>query len=67
MFSNYHKKYRNILKSMKGRNDIAKKVKSKEFKNQADRILCDLHMQVQIFSECNCVEKKKYQKENKHS
>ena len=61
MFSNYHKKYKNILKSINGRNNSAKfNEKSKEFKNQSNKTLFDISTcKCKLFSECNCVRERK--------
>ena len=61
MISDYHSKYRNILKSMKGKKDNAKfKDNCSEFKSHADKTLFHISScKCRSFSVCSCARDRK--------
>ena len=61
MISDYHSKYRNILKSIKGKKDNAKfKDKCSEFKRHADKTLFDISgCKCRSFLVCSCARDRK--------
>ena len=61
MISDYHSKYKNILKSMKGKKDNTKfKDKCSEFKSHADKNLFDIFScKCRSFSVCTCFRDRK--------
>ena len=67
MISNYHSKYRNILKSIKRKKDNVKfKDKRSEFKSHSDKTLLDISScKCQSFSVCSCTRDRKIPERNK--
>ena len=61
MISDYHSKYRNILKSIKAKKDNAKfKDKCSEFKSHAEKTLFDIfNCKCRSFLVCSCARDRK--------